>query len=597
MRGNRLWTVSAALAFAGWIVTSAWPQDFNLSPPATPVNLLWIHHSTGANWSHKFDPDGSRAWIDGVPGTDRGGYATRHDTSGDGGNGEIALYNSNYILHHLSYESTLADGSNYTDYRNWYRKFRSYLDRNDAAHYVNDVGGEDLVHCYAQDVSYSEQGTDEFTGANIAAQTNQVIMFKSCFPNSNISEPDISTGLPANPTLAQARAWVASASYTDWINGGGGGGPINYIKAEYMALLDVFGESRYRNILFVAWVAPPEIDSSSAYVRQLADWFENQWLTGYAYNNVLLFNYWNVHTGDHDATGTCFPAVRERHNHDRYNPFIGRRDYVGPGDPDFIADIRMAFPSGDSHPSHFGGAIACKESIHLLNIQWNRMKGIAPSSPTGYPTNGRTGFFMLDSTYTGALPSGATKGAIDGVSCLVFNGTANATLDLGTVPVVGTGGAFSYCFWYRPTVGSVDYPARENTVILSKEGVFACHHYAQGDADSHINTEFGGDYLAGPDHFNNVVDCDTWSHVAFVWDGQNGRHFMDGVQIIETSATVRTITDNSNHLRLGGVSGNLKGGIREVAIYNRALTPAEVRRIFQANAWALRTSARRWMKY
>jgi hypothetical protein len=297
--------------------------------------------------------------------------------------------------------------------------------------------------------------------------------------------------------------------------------------------------------------------------------------------------------------------VRERHNHARYFPFLGRRDYVGTGDPDFVNDIRMAFPGNgpgdtDSHPSHFGGAVACKELIPLLNIQWNRLQSVPPSASTGYPTNGRTGYFKLDSTYAGSLPSGVTKGTIDGVSCLIFNGTANAYLDLGVVPVVGAGGAFSYSFWYRPTVGSVDYPSRTYTVLLYKIDVFLCHHYAENDVDSHINTEFSGDYLAGPDHYNNVVDCDTWTHVAFTWDGTKGRHFVDGVQIIETAQATRTVTDNSNHLFIGSSDpgmGLVKGGIREVAIYNRALTPDEVRRIFQANAWTLRSSAPRWRNY
>jgi len=77
-----------------------------------------------------------------------------------------------------------------------------------------------------------------------------------------------------------------------------------------------------------------------------------------------------------------------------------------------------------------------------------------------------------------------------------------------------------------------------------------------------------------------------------------GRHFVDGVQIIETMAASRTVTDNSNHLRLGQGGGNLKGGIREVAIYNRALTPAEVRQIFKANAAAVNPArVRRWTQF
>ncbi len=430
-------------------------------------------------------------------------------------------------------------------------------------------------------------------------------MFKSCFPNSNITAPNTTTGCPADPTLAQARTWVASQAYPDWVNSGEAGGPINYIKAEYLALLDVFGESRYRNILFVAWTAPPETTSTGSYPRQLSDWFETQWLANYSYQNVLLFNYWNIHTGNHQTGGDCWPAVRQKHNHCRYFPFIGRRDYITTGDPDFVSDIRMAFPAngpgdGDSHPGHFGGAVATKELIHLLNIQWNRMNNIPRSGATGYPTNGRQAFFLLDSTYSGALPAGVTKGTIDGVSCLIFNGTSSARLDLGNVPnVVGTGGAFSYCCWYRPTVGSVNYPTRNYSTILSKEGIFAVHHYAEDDLDSHINTFFGDDYLVGPDHQNNVVDCDTWTRVAFTWDGSKGRHFMDAVQITETTTGTRTLANNNNPLVLGtniASEGYLKGGIREVAIYNRALTPAEVRQIFQANAPRAARVAR-WEKY
>lgn len=561
----------------------------NLDPPAQPVNLLWIHHSTGGIWAHKHDPDGSGAWNDGVAGVQRDSshYGTRHYADSGGGNGEVALFNSNYIMHHLTYESRLGDSASYTDYANWHRKFRNYLDRTDAAHYVNDVEGADLVHCYAQDISYAAKGTDEFTGDNVSSQTNQVIMFKSCFPNSAVTPADTSTGLPANPTLAEARAWIAGSGYSDWESGGGAGGPINYIQAEYMALLDVFGEERYRNILFVAWVAPPETTSTNAQARELADWFQNQWLAQYPWNNVLLFNYWNVHTGEHGSGGAILPAFQARHNHDRYNPFLGRRDYVGPGDPDFVDDLRMAFPASpdDSHPNHFGGAVATKELVNLLNIQWNKMRGIPPTGTKGYPTNGRTGFFKLDATYGGTLPAGVTKGMLDGVSCLIFSGSPAAELDLGPVTVSGTNGAFSYSFWYRPANASTSLG--NYTTILRKPDVFEVHHYAEDEQDSHLNTLFGNpqDYVMAPDHRAFLVDKETWTHVAFVWNGSAARLYVDGAQIVETFAIAgKTVPDNANHLYIGGGNGAVCGGIRELAIYDRALSAAEVRGIFNANA-------------
>ena len=599
MRHRVLQTVAMILVLSGWMAGPVWPQEYNLAPPETPVNLLWIHHSTGAYWSHKLDYGVSRTWNDGVAGVRRGPddgiYATRHDAFENGGNGEVALYNNNYILHHLSYGSTLADGEHYTDYCHWYRKFRRYLDSGDATNYVNDVGGEDLVHCYAQDISYSEQGSDEFTSANVSAHTNQVIMFKSCFPNSAIAPPDTSGGLPANPTISDARAWVApGGGYWSWEVANPAAGPINFIQAEYLALLDVFGEARYRNILFVAWVAPPEVDSTSAYALALSNWFENEWLSGYAHNNVLLFNFWATQAGETEG-----PAFMRKHNHSRYNPFIGGRDYVGPGDPDYVDSLRTAFDTwGDSHPSHFGGAVATKEFIHLLNIQWNRLHNVAPSGPTGYPTNGRTAFFPLDSSYTGSLPTPhVSHGTIDGVDCLIFDGTASATLNLGDATVVGPGGAFSYCYWYRPNDDSVT--TYSGTPVLTKEEVFSSIHYADYEIDSHINTTFGGEPLVSVDHHNNLVDNETWTHVTFTYNGSEARNYIDGVQIMETTATVRTVTDNANPLVLGGgATDYLAGGIREVAIYSRALTPADVRQIFNANAGAMQPSlVRSWREY
>ncbi|MBN1516213.1 LamG domain-containing protein [Candidatus Sumerlaeota bacterium] len=585
---------------------AAFAQDYNIAPPEDPVNLLWIHHSTGANFAHRYG--WSQTWNDGVAATVEADndYARRHNTSGEGGNGEIALYNNNYIMHHLSYGSQLADGDIYTDYRDWYYKFRNYLDSGDTAHYAGGVGGADLVHCYSQDITYAAQGTDEFTGEDVSSQTNQVIMFKSCFPNSYVYAPDTSGGLPANPTITDARAWISGGGYETWRTSGESGGPINFIQAEYLALLDVFGEERYRDILFVAWVAPPMLQGDygdpPAYARALSEWFEDDWLDGYAYQNVMAFNYWNIHTGEHDpGDGSTLPALLTKHNHCRYNPFTNSRDYTAPGDPDFVDDIYMCFSAGDSHPNHFGGAVAAKELVPLLNIQWNRLHDIAASDSTGYPADGRTGFFMLDSTYTGALPAGVSHGILDGVECLIFDGSVNATLDLDEVDVAGTGGAFSYCYWYHPNDNSATIGG-DCTVVLSKEGVFSSDHYAEDDMDSHINTYFGEDYPVPEDHTNAVVDNDNWTHVAFVWDGSASRHYISGVQIVETVELTRTVTDNTNHLILGPNSAApLNGGIREVAIYNRALTADEVRCIFQANAGDappeqifIRTAANQW---
>jgi hypothetical protein len=117
--------------------------------------------------------------------------------------------------------------------------------------------------------------------------------------------------------------------------------------------------------------------------------------------------------------------------------------------------------------------------------------------------------------------------------------------------------------------------------------VFEVHHYAEDEQDSHLNTLFGNpqDYVMAPDHRAFVVDKETWTHVAFVWNGSAARLYVDGAQIVETFAIAgKTVPDNANHLYIGGGNGAVCGGIRELAIYDRALSAAEVRGIFNANA-------------
>jgi hypothetical protein len=76
-----------------------------------------------------------------------------------------------------------------------------------------------------------------------------------------------------------------------------------------------------------------------------------------------------------------------------------------------------------------------------------------------------------------------------------------------------------------------------------------------------------------PDHRAFVVDKETWTHVAFVWNGSAVGLYVDGAQIVETFAIAgRTVPDNTNHPYTGGGNGALCGGIRELAIYDRALS-------------------------
>ncbi len=79
MRLKRVAALATVLAAVCVAIPSV-AQEYNLSPPATPVNLLWIHHSTGGHWAYKYDPSDSHCWNDGKYGIVHGQFGTRHDT-------------------------------------------------------------------------------------------------------------------------------------------------------------------------------------------------------------------------------------------------------------------------------------------------------------------------------------------------------------------------------------------------------------------------------------------------------------------------------------------------------------------------------------
>ena len=180
---------------------------------------------------------------------------------------------------------------------------------------------------------------------------NAIIMFKSCFPNSDLY------GDPDDPPLDAPNDY----DYT-----------VANAKAVYNALLGYF-ETR-QDKLFVVITAPPLMRSDTsrdraANARAFNDWLVNDWLADYPYPNVAVFDYYNVLT-DPD-------------NHHRWNG--SAIEHLQPANTNF-----SAYPSGDSHPSTEGHSKATAEFVPLLNVFYNRWQaeGAAqpPAPPTAQPT-------------------------------------------------------------------------------------------------------------------------------------------------------------------------------------------------------------------
>ncbi len=306
--------LAVLFTLAGTVAASS-ALPLSAAPPTAPVKLIFIHHSTGGNW-----------------------LADPNDDQPYGGLGR-ALMQNNYFVSATNYGWGPDGIGDRTDIPNWPEWFVGpnrdvYLDAlyNENGQNVGDFG------------DWSRMASDP-GGENV------IVMFKSCFPNSNLE------GQPDDPPLSEPNDWEYSVANA---------------KAVYNALLTYF-ETR-QDKLFVVITAPPLMRSettrqNAANARAFNNWLVNEWLADYPYANVAVFDYYNVLTD---------PA-----NHHRWNG--SAIEHIQAKDTDF-----SAYPSGDSHPSTEGHTKATAEFVPLLNVFYNRWQAAGvvappPAEPTTAP--------------------------------------------------------------------------------------------------------------------------------------------------------------------------------------------------------------------
>ena len=264
-------------------------QSLDPNPPDEVVKLIFIHHSTGENWL-----------------TD--GY----------GNLGRELGENNYYVSDTNY----GWGPNYigdrTDIPDWIEWFRS----SSTPEYMQALFNET-----SQNSSYTRTLSDP-------GGENQIIMFKSCFPNSELA------GSPNDPPGTYEELSVGGAKYV------------------YNQLLEYFATRTDK--LFVVITAPPLSDSTYAKnARAFNQWLMEDWLddANYTTNNVVVFDFYNVLT-DKNA--------HHRYSNGAIEHVTGNRN-------------TLAYPSGDDHPSEKGSQKATEEFIPLLNIFYHNWKANTPT--------------------------------------------------------------------------------------------------------------------------------------------------------------------------------------------------------------------------
>ncbi|MFH1576877.1 MAG: hypothetical protein ABID35_05000 [Candidatus Margulisiibacteriota bacterium] len=283
--------------------------------PDSTVRLCFIHHSSGGNWLVNSSDDPTVGGDLGLNLNANNYYATETDYDWEAQPGDALGYN--------------------TDLGFWTAWFNTakmpYVYANNSHYYytntISDPGGE-----------------------------NQIVIFKSCFPNSN---------LYGNPTDAAA---TGATNPIEGQNAGiGAGQSADYTVANakwvYNTLLAYFATKT--NKLFVVVTAPPLTSgnyagSNAANARAFNNWLVSDWLSGYSHNNVVVFDFFNVLTG--------------ADNHHRWS-VSAVQHYTAPGSSN-AAYYPTASDGSDDHPNSSGNQKATAEFVPLLNYYYNRWQGL-----------------------------------------------------------------------------------------------------------------------------------------------------------------------------------------------------------------------------
>jgi hypothetical protein len=300
------------------------------APPETAVKLVFVHHSNGENWLA--------------------------DTNGGLG---IALRDNNYFVSDTNYgwggdSLNFGDGpfGDLTDLGFWYDWFRGPHSSTVLAA-LYDESGENPVD---PSNSYSRLSSDP-------GGENQIIMFKSCFPSTNLfGNPDDPAATGAtNPIVG---VWAAFDDPTEQ--------PTSYNVANakwvYNQILEYFRTRPDK--LFIAVTYPPRtagnyVGSNADNARGFFNWMVNDWLDGYSASdgsqNVAVWDFYNVETGPN--------------NHHYYSG--GVQHIIAPGSAN-TAYYPVATDGSDDHVNQTGNIKATNEFVPLLNYYYNVWQASRP---------------------------------------------------------------------------------------------------------------------------------------------------------------------------------------------------------------------------
>ncbi len=300
------------------------------SPPTSTVKLIFIHHSCGENWLN----------------------------DSDGGLG-IALRDANYFVSDTNYGWGPPDADlgyenigDHTDIGHWYNWF---------------VGPNHITYTQALYTEYGPHSSYTRGTDPDPSRENQIIMFKSCYPNSHLG------GNPTDPPTTGDNPLRGQDAWSEYHT-------VANAKGIYNDLLTYFTSRQDK--LFIVVTAPPLMEgetdpSHAANARAFNDWLVNDWLDGYAHDNVAVWDFYNALTSNGGDANTNDLGAETGNHHRWWN---GAVQYT-----QTVSSNYSAYPGGSgggSHPTSAGNLKATGEFVELLNVYYNRWRGGAQPPPS-----------------------------------------------------------------------------------------------------------------------------------------------------------------------------------------------------------------------
>ena len=311
----------------------AWAQSSNLNttPPSTPVRLVFIHHSVGEGWLADYSGN-LIGWLNAH------NYFVSDTYYGWG-----PPYNPDDPAD----TSTIGD---HTDIGYWYDWF---------------LGGRRdifLAELYSTNHLTTGEGSNSIPQP---AGDNTMVLFKSCFISGYLI-----TGNPGDPPRQSSSEnpnpiWSVSSGNPEYT--------VSNIKGMYRDLLAYF--AAHQDKLFILITTPPssyddpELTRSSAErLRAINTWLVHHWLDSYPYNNVAVFDYYNVLTSNGGNFAINDLGADSGNHHRLRNVMV--QHVVG------LNNNYSAYcEASDSHPDGAGHQKAAAEFVPLLNVVYNAWKG------------------------------------------------------------------------------------------------------------------------------------------------------------------------------------------------------------------------------